>query len=173
MDVRPAASSTSSPSPAATSSAATSRHYDSDSLQTDTHSVVSTGGTPRGFTREDYGADLGGYLMRDKLWFFAAYDSVHHSLDSELPSGPSEGQIVTSKSRRPLGSAKLTFNVGPSVARRELPCRIRASTQRDQEKKSHSHGARHVHRQHDFAATYPCATRRLCLQVDRHWQGLY
>ncbi len=89
-------------------------YYDSDSLQTDTKDVVSTGGTPRGFTRKDYGVDLGGFVMRDKLWFFAAYDGVRNSLDSELPGGPLAGTTVTSESRRNLGSAKLTYNLGPS-----------------------------------------------------------
>src|SRR5206468_9464936 len=67
-----------------------------------------------GFTRKDYGVDVGGYIMKDKLWFFGAYDRVDNSLDSGLPSGPRSGKIVTSKSRRNLGSAKLTYNLGPS-----------------------------------------------------------
>ena len=28
------------------------------------------------FTRADFGADLGGYILKDRLWFFAAYDRV-------------------------------------------------------------------------------------------------
>ena len=89
-------------------------YHDSDSLQSNAKSVVSTAGTQEGFTRKDYGVDVGGYIMKDKLWFFGAYDRVDNSLDSGLPSGPREGQIVTSKSRRNLGSAKLTYNLGPS-----------------------------------------------------------
>ncbi len=89
-------------------------YLDSDSLQADTENVVSTAGTAEGFSRKDYGADLGGYLMRDKLWFFLAYDQVRNSIDSALPGGPLEGDLVTSKSRRNLGSAKLTYNVGPN-----------------------------------------------------------
>ena len=87
-------------------------YYDSDSLQSNAESVESTAGTQTGFTRQDYGLDLGGYLMRDRLWFFGAYDRVTNSIDSELPGGPSAGDTVTSKSTRNLGSAKLTFNVG-------------------------------------------------------------
>ncbi|HVR37839.1 MAG TPA: TonB-dependent receptor, partial [Thermoanaerobaculia bacterium] len=45
---------------------------------------------------------------------FGAYDSVRHSLDSELPAGPLAGDTVTSESRRNLGSAKLTWNLAPS-----------------------------------------------------------
>lgn len=85
-------------------------YYDSDSLQADANEVVSTSGTIDGFTRKDYGFDLGGALMQDKLWFFGAYDKVQNSLDSALPGGPREGQIETSESDRDLASLKLTWN---------------------------------------------------------------
>ena len=87
-------------------------YYDSDSLQSNAKAVESTSGTQTGFTRKDFGADLGGFIMRDRLWFFAAYDRVDNGIDSALPGGPLAGQIVTSKSRRNLGSGKLTYNAG-------------------------------------------------------------
>ena len=87
-------------------------YYDSDSLQANAESVESTAGTQTGFTRQDYGLDVGGYILKDRLWFFGAYDRVNNSIDSKLPGGPNAGEIVTSKSTRNLGSAKLTFNVG-------------------------------------------------------------
>ena len=86
-------------------------YFDSDSLQANAKSVVSTAGTQAGFKRQDFGADVGGYILKDKLWFFGAYDRVNNSLDSALPTGPRAGQIVTSKSRRNLGSGKLTYNI--------------------------------------------------------------
>jgi hypothetical protein len=89
-------------------------YYDKDSLQANAKEVVSTAGTPKGFTRDDYGADLGGFILRDKLWFFGAYDRVSNSNDTALPAGPQAGQTVRSKSRRNLGSAKLTYNIAPS-----------------------------------------------------------
>ena len=89
-------------------------YYDSDTLQADADAVVSNAGTLAGFTRKDYGLDVGGFIMRDKLWFFAAYDNVQHSFDTTLPAGPRAGQIETSKSDRDLGSAKLTFNAAPN-----------------------------------------------------------
>lgn len=85
-------------------------YLDNDSLQANSKSTVSTGGVQQGFKRDDYGLNLGGFIVRDRLWFFGAYDRVQNSLDNGLPSGPNAGQIVTSKSRRNLGSAKLTFN---------------------------------------------------------------
>ncbi|HKO01407.1 MAG TPA: TonB-dependent receptor, partial [Thermoanaerobaculia bacterium] len=60
-------------------------YYDNDSLQSNAKSVVSDSGTPAGFTRKDFGLDAGGYLMRDKLWFFAAYDGVRNSAGNSLP----------------------------------------------------------------------------------------
>src|SRR6266513_3717643 len=87
-------------------------YYDNDSLQANAKSVVSTAGTQAGFKRDDFGLDVGGYIMRYRLWFFGAFDRVDNSLDSALASGPSAGQSVTSKSRRNLGSAKITYNLG-------------------------------------------------------------
>jgi len=89
-------------------------YSDTDSLQSSADSVVSST-TTEGFTREDYGLGLGGYLKKDKLWFFAAYDKVSNSLDSSLPEdSPAAGEVVTSDSDRDLASAKLTFRLSDS-----------------------------------------------------------
>jgi Carboxypeptidase regulatory-like domain/TonB-dependent Receptor Plug Domain len=87
-------------------------YYDNDSWQSGAKPVVAN--TPTGFRRNDAGVDVGGYLMKDKLWFFAAYDRVRNGVDNALPEGPAAGTIVTSNSRRNLGSAKLTFNAAPN-----------------------------------------------------------
>jgi hypothetical protein len=89
-------------------------YSDSDSLQSSADEVISTGGTVEGFTREDYGIDVGGYLIKDRLWFFAAYDRVSHTTESALPAGPRAGQIVESESERDLGAAKLTYKLTES-----------------------------------------------------------
>ena len=89
-------------------------YYDNDSLQSNAEPVVSTGGTTAGFTREDYGIGLGGFLVRDKLWFFGAYDRVSNSVDSTLPAGPLAGSSVESKSDRDLAAAKLTYRLSES-----------------------------------------------------------
>ncbi len=86
-------------------------YYDDDSLQSGPDDIVSTAGTVEGFTREDFGADVGGYIVRDKVWFFAAYDRVNNDTDSRLPAGPQAGDIVTSESERDLAAGKLTWNV--------------------------------------------------------------
>ena len=84
-------------------------YWDDDSLQSSPDPIVSNIGTVEGFTKEDYGLGLGGFLRKDKLWFFAAYDKVTHVTESALPAGPRAGEIVESESERDLASAKLTF----------------------------------------------------------------
>jgi hypothetical protein len=86
-------------------------YWDNDSLQRNADPVVSTGGTVSGFTKEDYGLGLGGYLLKDKLWFFAAYDRVDNTTSSALPAGPLAGRVVDSKSTRDLGALKLTYHL--------------------------------------------------------------
>lgn len=85
-------------------------YHDSDSLQSDVSDIVSTGGTQQSYTKGDWGADLGGFLLRDKLWFFVAYDRVDHSSDIRLPA-PFDATVVESESERDLASAKLTYNL--------------------------------------------------------------
>src|SRR6185295_18716672 len=89
-------------------------YYDSDSNQSSADQVFGTSGTVTGFTRDDYGIDLGGYLVRDKLWFFAAYDRVSNSQDSALIREPLPTLTVASDSDRDLGAAKLTYRLSDS-----------------------------------------------------------
>jgi outer membrane receptor for ferrienterochelin and colicin len=89
-------------------------YYDNDSLQKSADPVVNTGGTTAGFTKKDFGLDLGGFFIKDKLWFFGAYDKVKNTQKSTLPSGPNAGQVVESSSDRDLASAKLTFKITSS-----------------------------------------------------------
>ena len=85
-------------------------YYDNDSLQASTKNVGETlQGAAVGFTRDDWGADLGGYILKDRLWFFGAYDRVTRKTTNALTAGPFEGQTVESKSVRNLGSGKLTW----------------------------------------------------------------
>ncbi|MCJ7441455.1 MAG: TonB-dependent receptor, partial [Thermoanaerobaculaceae bacterium] len=84
-------------------------YYDNDRYQASAEPVASTAGTVQGFTREDFGLDIGGYIVRDKLWFYGAYDRVDNTTKSALPAGPSAGQVVSSPSTRDLASAKLTW----------------------------------------------------------------
>ena len=89
-------------------------YQDKDSFQSSAEPVVSNAGTIAGYTREDYGLDLGGFLVKDKLWFFGAYDRVTNTDDTSLPAGPLAGDVVQSKSKRNLGAAKLTWQLSQS-----------------------------------------------------------
>lgn len=69
------------------------------------------------YRRTDFGADLGGFLLRDRLWFFAAYNRI------EIPSSLARYQaspLVPTTLLFPLGtidnlySAKLTWNIASS-----------------------------------------------------------
>jgi hypothetical protein len=71
-----------------------------------------------GYHRVDTGVDLGGYLVKDRLWFFGAYNHVALAGDvSRVTPSP----LVSTDERFPLDltdnfySAKLTWNPGPST----------------------------------------------------------
>jgi Carboxypeptidase regulatory-like domain/TonB-dependent Receptor Plug Domain/TonB dependent receptor-like, beta-barrel len=85
-------------------------YFNDESLQADTKGVGETlEGAAIGFEKQDYGVDLGGYFVKDRLWFFGAYDRVEQTVTNELTSGPLEGEEVDSESARDIGSAKLTW----------------------------------------------------------------
>jgi hypothetical protein len=80
--------------------------------------LVNAPTTSSGITRQDYGFDLGGYIVRDKLWFFLAYDLVKRE-DRELISeitqerfgAPPEAVTDREEDQR---AVKLTWNLNPS-----------------------------------------------------------
>ena len=87
-------------------------YYTDNGLQASNKNVGATlQGATVGYRREDFGADLGGPILRDRLWFFGAYDWVQNTIDNQLTTGPFEGSIIPTKSTRNLGSAKLTWTV--------------------------------------------------------------
>ncbi|HMA18277.1 MAG TPA: TonB-dependent receptor, partial [Thermoanaerobaculia bacterium] len=60
----------------------------------------------------DYGADVGGYFVKDRLWFFTAYDRV----DNQRDRVPKDAQSVLNQHFREndtynLFSGKLTWNI--------------------------------------------------------------
>jgi Carboxypeptidase regulatory-like domain/TonB-dependent Receptor Plug Domain len=70
------------------------------------------------YQRFDYGVDLGGYILKDRLWFFAAYNRVDFPARlSRYDSTP----LVPSTMTFPLNGAdnlysvKLTWNLPPST----------------------------------------------------------
>ena len=75
-------------------------------------------GTPNGidlgFSKEDYGADIGGFVLKDRLWFFGAYDRVDNSLDRQVTIGPTSGDTANVKTTGNLYSGKLTYHLNDS-----------------------------------------------------------
>jgi outer membrane receptor protein involved in Fe transport len=97
-------------------------YYTGDSMQADKKGAAAEGAVSgsrvrTGFTRSDYGADLGGYIVKDRLWFFVAYDRVDNTDDNEASQdfsevgGPTQGQSLPTDWTRDLWSAKLTWRI--------------------------------------------------------------
>jgi hypothetical protein len=69
------------------------------------------------YTRYDVGLDLGGYFVKDKLWFFAAYDYVSNEDNNEvlkavpIAGSPEQGDILPDKTTSDLWAAKLTWRI--------------------------------------------------------------
>ena len=72
------------------------------------------------FVRSDLGADLGGFLVKDRLWFFGAYDRVVNdtdvtpSMDYSRYGGPSTGQVYENRMTRDLWAGKFTWRISDS-----------------------------------------------------------
>jgi len=70
--------------------------------------------------RWDFGGELGGYLVKDKLWFFGAYNRTNRTDDTEIirlidsPGTPGPGSVIPRKDTRDLFAGKLTWRLGPS-----------------------------------------------------------
>jgi len=66
----------------------------------------------------DFGASLGGYVLKDKLWFFGAYNRVNETDDTTViqeltaSGSPSVGSVVPATTQTNLFSGKLTWRIG-------------------------------------------------------------
>lgn len=66
----------------------------------------------------DFGVELGGYLVKDKLWFFGAYNRVDEQRDTEIirfidsPGTPAPGSVVPLTIKSNLYAGKLTWKAG-------------------------------------------------------------
>jgi outer membrane receptor protein involved in Fe transport len=67
---------------------------------------------------QDIGADLGGYALKDRLWFFGAYNRVNQDVDQLTLAGtglPNAGQTFPISYHSDLFSAKLTGRITDST----------------------------------------------------------
>ena len=62
--------------------------------------------------RWDAGADLGGYILRDRLWFFGSYDRVESETTRIPQAGPVAGQGFALERTSDTYSGKLTGTLG-------------------------------------------------------------
>src|SRR6185369_11028245 len=70
---------------------------------------------PNGFlskdVRQEYGADLGGFIVKDKVWFFGAYDRVKINQAFQPIAGPRANEDFPIGYFQNKYSGKLTFNL--------------------------------------------------------------
>jgi outer membrane receptor protein involved in Fe transport len=104
------------------------RNSRQSNLSKDVVAISSTLGSSwvqSGYTRNDYGADLGGYVVKDTLWFFGAYDYVKNDSDHQVASDftrfggpnygfPTVGSVLVDEVTRNLWSGKLTYRATDS-----------------------------------------------------------
>jgi hypothetical protein len=68
----------------------------------------------------DFGASLGGYVVRDTLWFFGAYNRVNQTDNTTViraltaPGSPSIGNVIPRTTKSDLYSGKLTWRLSPN-----------------------------------------------------------
>ncbi|MET0618862.1 MAG: TonB-dependent receptor, partial [Thermoanaerobaculia bacterium] len=91
-------------------------YWDDDGLQAENKHLdeIAAEGVPFGFTRSDYGADVGGYILKDRLWFFGAYDHVKNTDQRQVTQGPAAGTITDLDTSSNLYAGKLTWTITPS-----------------------------------------------------------
>jgi len=84
-------------------------YFNDDSLQSESPELATAGRT-LGFTEYDFGADLGGKFIQDKLWYFVAVNPSYTDTDRETKSGVN----VTTEVDRLYYAGKLTWQLNPS-----------------------------------------------------------
>ena len=102
-------------------------YYDAADLQAGLDSAPAAGPingsfVQTDFTRADYGLDIGGYIIKDALWFFAAYDRVDNQasltvlqdFSSVIQGGSELGQLVDQEIDADLWATKLTWRISPN-----------------------------------------------------------
>ncbi|MBL8111866.1 MAG: TonB-dependent receptor [Acidobacteria bacterium] len=107
-------------------------YYDSTGMKADNEleKQFKSGGTPdyseRGDSfllnsyndedkRSEIGASLGGFIVKDRVWFFGAYDRVNRDVVFAQTSGANEGLGFLQEQKSDLFSGKLTFNITKST----------------------------------------------------------
>lgn len=85
-------------------------YFDDDALQAENKHLdeLTSEGIPAGFRKSDFGLDLGGFIVKDRLWFFAAYDHVSNTLQRQVTTEPFTGTLTDLDTKSNLYAGKLT-----------------------------------------------------------------
>ncbi|MEO8190651.1 MAG: carboxypeptidase regulatory-like domain-containing protein [Acidobacteriota bacterium] len=67
-------------------------------------------------TRKDYGADLGGFFVKDRIWFFGAYDRLNEDTTYFPLDGARARELFPLNYTADTYSGKLTFNVAQGTS---------------------------------------------------------
>ncbi len=98
--------------------------YEGGSLQSDDSTASQRPATTTTVSnidkRFDFGADLGGFLVKDKVWFFGAYNRTSRTDNYTViralsaPGSPSVGSVIPADTTRDLFAGKLTWSLSPN-----------------------------------------------------------
>lgn len=98
--------------------------YEGGGLQSDDDTASQRPATTTTVTnidnRWDFGGDLGGYLLKDKVWFFGAYNRTNRTDNVSViralaaPGSPSIGSAIARDTTRNLFAGKLTWSLSPN-----------------------------------------------------------
>jgi hypothetical protein len=61
--------------------------------------------------RDDFGADLGGFMLKDRVWFFGAYNRVNRNLSQIPVGGLNKGKDLPLDFHSDIYSGKMTFRI--------------------------------------------------------------
>jgi len=91
-------------------------YFNNDSLSGITPAVP-TSAQDRGYDRYDLGVDIGGYLIKDKIWFYAAFNPFwttnYYAIGGGVPGSGISGIDVAEKTFRPYFGSKLSYQINP------------------------------------------------------------
>ena len=73
--------------------------------------LVGGGSIIKDTDRKEAGVDLGGFIMKDHIWFYGAYDRVYTKDNLEPITGARAGESFPQKFTSNLWAGKLTFNI--------------------------------------------------------------
>ena len=82
-----------------------------DLSQSGDASTNTAGSVIKDVDRREAGVDLGGYFVKDHVWFFGAYDRVIAENNLEPTTGSRAGESFPQKVTSNLYAGKLTFNI--------------------------------------------------------------